>query len=141
MKLLVINGPNLNLLGRREPEIYGREDYETMMERVRAYAVSRGHSCDIFQSNHEGALVDQIQAAEGRYDGIIINPAAYTHYSIAILDALRAVSVRAVEVHLSDITKRESYRRVSVTEDGCIAQIAGRGVQGYLDAVELLEKC
>ena len=140
MNLLVLNGPNLNLLGRREPEIYGREDYETLMERVRSFAAARGHACDVFQTNHEGVLVDRIQAAEGVYDGIVLNPAGYTHYSIAVLDALRSVSVPAVEVHFSDISARESYRRVSVTKDGCIAQIMGRGVQGYLDAITLLEK-
>ena len=140
MKLLVLNGPNLNLLGKREPDIYGRESYETLMAKVQHFAAERGHRCDVFQTNHEGVLVDRIQMAEGVYDGIIINPAAYTHYSIAVLDALRSVPVPAVEVHLSDISARESYRQVSVTKDGCIAQIMGRGVQGYLDAVEILEK-
>lgn len=140
MKVLILNGPNLNLLGRREPEIYGSESYETLMARVQHFAAERGHACDVFQTNHEGVLVDKIQAAEGVYDGIVINPAAYTHYSIAVLDALRSVSVPAVEVHLSDISVRESYRQLSVTKDGCIAQIMGRGVQSYLDAITLLEE-
>ena len=139
MKILVLNGPNLNLLGKREPEIYGKENYEMLMARVRDFAAGRGHTCDIFQTNHEGVMVDKIQEAEGVYDGIVINPAAYTHYSIAILDALRSVTVPAVEVHLSDISARESYRRLSVTKDGCIAQLMGKGVQGYLDAITLLE--
>ena len=140
MKVLILNGPNLNLLGKREPEIYGSEAYEALMAQVQQFVTGRGHTCDVFQTNHEGVLVDKIQAAEGVYDGIVINPAAYTHYSIAILDALRSVSVPAVEVHLSDISARESYRQVSVTKDGCIAQIMGRGVQGYLDAIVLLEE-
>ena len=140
MKILILNGPNLNLLGKREPEIYGSESYKTLMEKVQRFAGQRNHGCDVFQTNHEGVLVDKIQAAEGIYDGIVINPAAYTHYSIAILDALRSVSVPAVEVHLSDISKREAYRQLSVTKDGCIAQVMGRGVQGYLDAIEILEK-
>ena len=140
MKILILNGPNLNLLDKREPDIYGSESYETLMAQVQCFASQRGHGCDVFQTNHEGVLVDKIQAAEGVYDGIVINPAAYTHYSIAVLDALRSVSVPAVEVHLSDISARESYRQLSVTKDGCVAQIMGRGVQGYLDAIMLLEK-
>lgn len=140
MKLLIVNGPNINLLGAREPEIYGRETYAALTERVRTFAEERGHTCDFYQSNHEGDLVDCIQRAEGVYDGMVINPAAYTHYSIAIRDALAAVSVPAVEVHLSDISAREPFRRVSVTKDVCIAQIAGRGIEGYCDAVRRLEE-
>lgn len=140
MNFLIINGPNLNLLGSREPEVYGKEDYAALCRTIRSHAEKRGNTVTIEQSNHEGVLIDLIQSAESRYDGIVINPAAYTHYSIAILDALRAVRVPAVEVHLTDISTREEYRRVSVTAEGCVAMIAGRGFAGYLDAMELLEE-
>ena len=140
MKILIINGPNMNMLGIREPEIYGNKTYQDLIDYI---DTERGDKNDIyyFQSNHEGEIIDAIQQAYyDKIDGIVINPAAYTHYSIAVLDALRSVSVPAVEVHLSDISARESYRQLSVTKDGCIAQIMGRGVQGYLDASEILEK-
>ena len=139
MKLLILNGPNLNRLGVREPDIYGRETYDELMEKLKSFAEERGHDCTFFQSNHEGDLIDRIQAAEGRFDGIVINPAAYTHYSIAIRDALLSVSVPAVEVHLSDINAREAFRRVSVTKDACIAQVAGQGIGSYFEAVKILE--
>lgn len=138
MNFLILNGPNLNLLGRREPEIYGSGTYEELCKLIAAYAADGGDTADCVQSNHEGALIDAIQGAEGVYDGIVINPGAYTHYSYAIYDALRAVSVPAVEVHLSDITAREPWRRQSVTAAACIAQIAGRGFTGYCDAIRLL---
>ena len=138
MNILVINGPNMNMLGVREPEIYGRETLADLENMIRAHCESRGVNCEFFQSNHEGAIVDRIQQAYGTSDGIVINPAAYTHTSIAIPDALRAVGIPAVEVHVSDIASRESYRHISYTKEACLAQIAGRGLKGYLDAVDLL---
>lgn len=138
MKFLIINGPNLNLLGGREPDIYGTGTYETLCRRVQDYAAAHGWEADCFQSNHEGAIIDAIQQAEGVYDGIVINPAAYTHYSYAIYDALRAVDVPAVEVHLSDIRQREPFRQVSVTAPACRGQIVGHGFAGYLEALALL---
>ena len=138
MNILVINGPNMNMLGRREPEIYGHETLADLEAMIRAHCAKRGVSCEFFQSNHEGAIVDRIQQAMGESDGIVINPAAYTHTSVAIPDALRAVGIPAVEVHISDIASRESYRHISYTKEACLAQIAGRGFQGYLDAVDQL---
>ncbi len=138
MNILVINGPNMNMLGVREPEIYGRETLADLENMIRAHCESRGVTCEFFQSNHEGAIVDRIQQAYGTSDGIVINPAAYTHTSVAIPDALRAVGIPAVEVHVSDIASRESFRHISYTKEACIAQVAGRGLKGYLDAVDLL---
>ena len=137
MKILVINGPNLNMLGIREPEIYGDETLEDLMEYVRDYCKPRNVEVDFFQSNHEGDIIDTIQAALGRYDGIIINPAAYTHTSIAIPDAIRSVNLPAVEVHLSDINNREDFRKISFTASACIASVAGKGFDSYTDAVEI----
>ena len=140
MKFLIINGPNLNLLGTREPEIYGKQTYADLVNAVRATA--REHSVQVktVQSNHEGRIVDLIQRAANKYDGIIINPAAYTHTSIAIYDALKAVGLPAVEVHLSDIGSREEYRRHSYVSPACIHTIAGKGFQGYQEAVKLLKE-
>ena len=138
MKILVINGPNLNLLGQREPDIYGRQDYAALCRMAEEHAAARGASVRCFQSNHEGAIIDVIQAAQGEYDGIVINPGAYTHYSYAIHDALKAVTVPAVEVHISDIHSREEFRRVSVTAPACVGQISGRGFGGYTMAIDLL---
>ena len=140
MKLLVINGPNLNLLGVREPDIYGHQTLSDLEKLVTEYCTDKDVEVDFFQSNHEGAIVDRIQAAYQIYDGLIINPAAYTHTSIAIPDAIKAVGIPAVEVHLSDITKRESYRQHSYTSGACLATIAGKHFQGYLDAVDILIK-
>ena len=141
MKFLIINGPNLNLLGGREPDIYGTGTYETLCRRVQDYAAAHGWEADCFQSNHEGAIIDAIQQAAGVYDGIVINPAAYTHYSYAILDALKAVDLPAVEVHLSNIHKREEFRHKSVTAAGCDGQICGLGQFGYVAAMGyLIEK-
>ncbi|HOP11638.1 MAG TPA: type II 3-dehydroquinate dehydratase [Oscillospiraceae bacterium] len=140
MKLLVINGPNLNLLGVREPDIYGSQTLSDLETLVRDYCAEKGVEVDFFQSNHEGAIVDRIQAAFRVYDGLIINPAAYTHTSIAIPDAIKAVGIPAVEVHLSDISKRETYRQHSYTSGACLATIAGKHFQGYLDAVDILIK-
>lgn len=137
MKILVINGPNLNMLGIREPEIYGDETLEDLMEYVRDYCKPRNVEVDFFQSNHEGDIIDTIQAALGRYDGIIINPAAYTHTSIAIPDAIRSVNLPAVEVHLSNINNREDFRKISFTASACIATVAGKGFDSYTDAVEI----
>ena len=117
MNILVINGPNMNMLGVREPEIYGRETLADLENMIRAHCESRGVNCEFFQSNHEGAIVDRIQQAYGTSDGIVINPAAYTHTSVAIPDALRAVGIPAVEVHVSDIASRESYRHISYTKE------------------------
>ena len=136
MRILVINGPNLNMLGIREPDIYGRETYESLCRKIREHAGKRGIEVTLFQSNHEGALVDAIQSAYGREDGIVINPGAYTHTSIAILDAMKAVGIRAVEVHISDIQSREDFRKVSVTAPACHKQIYGHGLKGYLEAMD-----
>ncbi len=138
MQLLVINGPNINMLGIREPGIYGAENYQTLCRRVEDYAKAAGVGVEIYQSNHEGDLVDKIQAAYGRVDGIVINPGAYTHTSVALLDAVKAVSVPTVEVHISDVAAREDFRQISYIRAACVATIAGHGIQGYLDAMQLL---
>ena len=138
MKILFLNGPNLNMLGIREPEIYGRDTYGTLEHYIREFSTELGIECEIFQSNHEGALVDAIQAAYGRADGIVINAAAYTHTSIAILDALKAVAIPAVEVHLSDVSKREEFRQLSYTGMACEKTFAGFGFAGYRMAAEYL---
>ena len=138
MKILVINGPNLNLLGLREPDIYGRRTYADLLQMIRAEAERLGVSVEFVQSNHEGALVDAIQAAYGEYDGIVINPGAYTHTSIALLDAVKAVGVPTVEVHISDPDTREEFRKVSYIRAVCVASIKGHGLEGYLEALRLL---
>ena len=138
MKILVLNGPNINLLGVREPEIYGKENYSTLLSRVQEHANLRGVTVRVVQTNHEGVLVDEIQSAYSKYQGIVINPAAYTHTSIAILDAVKAVGIPTVEVHISDVSKREDFRQISYIRAACIATIAGHGIQGYLEAIDLL---
>lgn len=138
MKLLFLNGPNLNMLGIREPDIYGHETYAGLEQFIRNFCQELGVVCEIFQSNHEGALVDAIQAAYGKFDGIVINPAAYTHTSVALLDALKAVAIPAVEVHLSDVSKREDFRQVSYVRLACCKTFAGYGFQGYRMAAEYL---
>lgn len=138
MNILVINGPNLNMLGIREPAHYGKETYADLIEKIRAHAKERGIAVEFVQSNHEGDLVDAIQSAYQAYDGIVINPGAYTHTSIAILDAVKAVSVPTVEVHISDVDSREEFRRVSYIRAACIATISGHGTDGYLEAIDLL---
>lgn len=138
MKLLVINGPNLNMLGIREPGIYGTESYETLCQRVRDYADRRGVEVELYQSNHEGDLVDKIQSAYGNTDGIVINPGAYTHTSVALLDAVKAVGIPTVEVHISDVDAREEFRRVSYIRAACVATISGHGLAGYTEAMALL---
>ncbi len=140
MKLLVINGPNLNLLGFREPEIYGTGTYDHLCRMIKDHAEQIGVEVEIRQSNHEGDLVDWIQAACGIFDGLILNPAAYTHTSIALLDTLLAVQLPAVEVHISAVDEREPFRRVSYIRQACIATISGHGFSGYLEAMDLLTK-
>ena len=138
MKFLVINGPNLNLLGVREPEIYGRQDYAALQRFIEAAATELGAEVEIYQSNHEGCLVDRIQEALGRFDGIVLNPAAYTHTSVAILDALKAVALPAVEVHLSDVSAREPFRQISYAGMACLKPYAGLGFEGYRQALRFL---
>ena len=136
MKILVINGPNLNMLGVREPEIYGKRSFADLEEYVRNSAKELGHEVTLFQSNHEGVIVDEIQKAYGVYDGIVINPAAYTHTSVAILDALKAVGIPTVEVHLSDINEREEFRRFSYVSMVAEKTVCGLGFEGYRKALE-----
>ena len=139
MKILVINGPNLNLLGAREPELYGKRDFAALEAYIRASCRELGAECELFQSNHEGAIIDAIQEADTAFDGIVINPGAYAHYSYAIHDALRSIRVPAVEVHISDISAREPWRHTSVTAPACVTVIAGQGFPGYLRAIDTLE--
>ena len=139
MKLLVINGPNLNLLGLREPDIYGHENYASLLELIESTCAQRGIQVECFQSNHEGAIVDKIQEAYGTQDAIVINPAAYTHTSVAILDALKAVALPAVEVHISDVSSRESFRQVSYPGMACIKTYMGHGFEGYAMAIRYLK--
>ena len=139
MKFLVINGPNLNMLGLREPSIYGDRSYKALVELIQRVCEDEGVEVEVFQSNHEGAIVDKIQAAYGVFDGIVINPAAYTHTSVAILDALKAVALPAVEVHLSDVSQRESFRQISYAGMACEKTYAGFGFSGYKMAIEYLE--
>ena len=138
MKLFVINGPNLNMLGIREPSIYGESTYADLCSKIEVYCQSKQISVSFYQSNHEGALVDAIQDAYGKFDGIVINPTAYTHTSIALLDALKAVAIPAVEVHISDVSKRESFRQISYVREACIATVSGKGFNGYLEAIDIL---
>ena len=140
MKLLILNGPNLNLLGSREPDIYGSESYDALCQQVQRHAAAIGCTAALLQSNYEGALIDAIQGAQGVYGGIVIDPGAYAHYSYAIYDALRAVDVPAVEVHISDITAREPFRAVSVTAPACVKTICGHGLRGYLEAMDYLKE-
>ena len=140
MNILVINGPNLNLLGLREPDIYGRRTYDDLLDLIRAEAVRLGVVVKFVQSNHEGALVDAIQAAYGTADGIVINPAAYTHTSVAILDALKAVALPAVEVHLSDVSARERFRQISYAGMACVKTYMGLGFEGYRQAILYLKQ-
>lgn len=138
MRILVVNGPNLNLLGLREPEIYGKHTYADLLEMLRAEAELLGAEVSFVQSNHEGDLVDAIQGAYQTMDGIILNPGAYTHTSIALLDAIKAVGVPTVEVHISDPDSREDFRHVSYIRPACAATIKGHGLEGYLEALRLL---
>ena len=140
MKILVINGPNLNMLGIREPGIYGSENYNSLLEKISAHAEKKNVEVAFFQSNHEGDLVDKIQEAFGVFDGIVINPGAYTHTSIAILDAVKAVGIPTVEVHISDVSKRESFRQISYAGLACCRTIMGQGIAGYREAILYLKE-
>ena len=138
MKILVLNGPNINMLGIREPGIYGNENFETLCGNIENHAKEKGIEVKLYQSNHEGCLVDEIQSAYGKFDGIVINPAAYTHTSVALLDALKAVAIPTVEVHISDVSKREDFRQISFVRTACVKTIAGHGINGYLEAIDFL---
>ena len=138
MKILVVNGPNLNMLGIREPQVYGTATYADLCGLIRGHAEKIGVDVEIYQSNHEGDLVDRIQMAYGKMDGIVINPAAYTHTSVALLDALKAVGIPTVEVHISDVSKREDFRQVSYVRLYCEKTILGHGFNGYLEAMDYL---
>ena len=138
MKLLVLNGPNINMLGIREPGVYGSQSYSELLRLLDLWAKELGIEMEHYQSNHEGCLVDKIQAAYGNFDGIVINPAAYTHTSIAILDALKAVALPAVEVHISDVKSREDFRQISYAGKACIKTIMGHGLDGYRQAMAYL---
>ena len=138
MKILVINGPNLNMLGTREPDLYGSQNYNSLCEMIKRHAEEKRIEIKLFQSNHEGDIVDEIQNAYGVYDGIVINPAAYTHTSVALLDALKAVSIPAVEVHISDVSKREDFRQISYVRYYCEKTIAVHGFDGYIEAMDYL---
>lgn len=140
MKILVINGPNINMLGIREPKVYGKQTFSDLLQLLESTAKEIGVEVEQFQSNHEGAIVDRIQAAYGNVDGIVINPAAYTHTSVAILDALKAVSIPAVEVHISDVDSRESFRQISYPGMYCEKTIKGHGLAGYREALLYLKE-
>ncbi len=140
MKILVINGPNINFLGIREPEIYGSDTYEDLLQKITVHCEKIGIDISFFQSNHEGDIVDAIQEAYKKVDGIVINPAAYTHTSVAIADALKAVGIPAVEVHISDVSKREDFRKVSYVKPICKKSIVGMGFDGYIHAIDFLKE-
>lgn len=140
MKILIINGPNINMLGIREPELYGNKTYSDLVNMISDYCDKKAIDTRFFQSNYEGAIVEEIQNALNKFDGIIINPAAYTHTSVAILDALKAVSIPAVEVHISNLDSREDFRQISFVRKYCFATISGEGFEGYIKAVKLLEE-
>lgn len=138
MKILVINGPNINMIGIREPEIYGKKTYADIVSMIEDYAKKKNFEVKVYQSNHEGDLVDEIQAAYGKYDGIVMNPGAYTHTSIALLDALKAVMIPCVEVHISDVSSREAFRQISYIREYCLKTISGEGPDGYIHAIDVL---
>jgi 3-dehydroquinate dehydratase-2 len=139
LKILIINGPNIDMLGVREPEIYGKKTYRDLMKFIKEEAAKRNVDVEFYQSNHEGDLVDKIHYAYFHHcDGIVINPAAYTHTSVALLDAVKAVQIPTVEVHISDVPSREDFRQISYIREACIATITGRGFQGYIDAIDLI---
>ena len=140
MKVLVINGPNLNMLGIREPDHYGKETYGDLVNKIEQYCKEKNVCCECYQSNHEGCLVDKIQEAYGKYDGIVINPGAYTHTSIAILDAVKSVMIPTVEVHISKVEEREDFRQISYIRKACVRTITGLGTDGYLRAIDFLEE-
>ena len=140
MKILVINGPNLNMLGIREPDHYGRETYSDLVAKIQNHCKQKGIEVELFQSNHEGDLVDAIQGAYGTADGIVINPGAYTHTSIAILDAVKSVHIPTVEVHISKVEEREDFRQISYVRLACVKTITGHGTDGYLEAIDFLSE-
>ena len=140
MKFLVLNGPNLNMLGIREPDIYGSTTYKSLVERIESVCARENIDVEVYQSNHEGDLVDKIQSSYGNTDGIVINPAAYTHTSVAILDALKAVALPAVEVHISDVDSREPFRALSYAGMACVKTIKGHGIDGYEEAILFLKE-
>jgi len=138
MKIRVINGPNLNMLGIREPQIYGSTRYSDLVDMIEKHAEDKGIEVEVLQSNHEGDLVDMIQECYGKIDAIVINPGAYTHTSVAILDAMKAVCIPAVEVHISDVSAREDFRQISYIRAACVKTITGHGLNGYLEAIDFL---
>ena len=138
MKILVINGPCMNMLGIRQPEIYGRGTYNELVAMIEGHCARKNIEVECFQSNHEGAIIDKILSAYNNFEGIVINPAAYTHTSIAIADALKAVALPTVEVHISDVDNREEYRRVSYVRGVCIRAIVGKGFEGYIEAIDTI---
>lgn len=140
MKICVINGPNINFLGIREPDIYGRETYKSLLEKIKNHCNKNGIDVEFFQSNHEGAMVDKVQDCYGKIDGIVMNPAAYTHTSVALLDAVKAVGIPTVEIHISDVSKREDFRQISYVRAACVKTIAGHGTDGYLEAIDFLKE-
>lgn len=137
MKILILNGPNLNLLGKREPEIYGSTSFEDFLPQLRSRFPQ--HEIDYFQSNHEGVLIDQLQEADGQYDAVVMNPGGYAHTSIALADCIRAIGIPVVEVHISDISKREAYRKHSYTGEACLRCFMGMGLEGYAKAIESVQ--
>ena len=138
MRILVINGPNLNMLGIREPDHYGKQTYADLEDKIRRHCQTKGIDVEQFQSNHEGDLIDKIQGAYGRVDGIVINPAAYTHTSIALLDAVKSVGIPTVEVHISKVEEREDFRQISYVRLACVKTITGHGTDGYIEAIDFL---
>ena len=140
MKILVLNGPNINMLGIREPEHYGNETYSQLLKMIKDHCAALGIELECFQSNHEGALIDKIQEAYGKCSGIVFNPGGYTHTSIALLDALKAVKIPTVEVHISDVESRESFRQISYIREACVKTISGHGIYGYIEAIDFLTK-
>ena len=140
MKFLVLNGPNLNLLGQREPGIYGEQTYDGLCRQLTAFAEAHGSTVDFVQSNYEGALIDAIHGAPGKYDAMVMNPGAFTHYSIALLDALKAVDVPCIEVHISNVKEREDFRQVSYIREACCFTVMGHGTDGYLEAIDYLAR-
>lgn len=140
MNILIINGPNMNFLGQREPDIYGHQSYNDLVNTLLTYGEAQCIDIEVYQSNHEGEIIDLIQNNYQRFNGIVINPAAYTHYSYAIHDCIKSIPIPTVEVHLSNIKEREPFRRVSVIKPACIAQVYGKGFNSYIEAIELLQK-
>jgi len=140
MNILIVNGPNLNFLGKREPEIYGSQSYLNLVNYISSYAKKNNINIKIYQSNSEGEIIDIIQNNYENFDALIINPAAYTHYSYAIYDCIKSIPIPTIEVHLSNISKREPFRKISVIEPACIKQIFGKGFDSYIDAIKFLQK-